>query len=378
MKRIMAFAGVMCVMLALISSGCSKKENAESKKISITRLSDRKNEYLTSLKNFSTKNISASDDLVLTFPKKVYSGKYICTSGYQRNARKLFSHYVSDYSQKNETLNENTYPTGPDYLDPETGLEMSIGCNGFFSYNTEDFDTKKYFPQNNNKLIKTYSYNELDSDDHYTLKGGKDISVSEARRLAQEFADDFVGMADFGNGLRVSRINLYKTGQEYYYQIDYSQSVNGMDILNYTPKYVGSDIVAPMSIAFLVSDRVADFAVNSLIEPYKTKEVKRITDPEDATERVSRRLAKNMSLRLKRVSLEYCLKRIGNLQESKDGEETDREIAGYSTFYQADLYEVTPCWILSVIQGSKRLCQLGWRRGICLYSADIIPYHQMP
>lgn len=72
-----------------------------------------------------------------------------------------------------------------------------------------------------------------------------------------------------------------------------------MDILNYTPEYVDSDIVAPMSIAFLVSDRVADFAVNSLIEPYKTKEVKRITDPEDATERVSRRLAKNMRLKLK-------------------------------------------------------------------------------
>ncbi len=331
---------IICASM-MIFCGCVNREQSDTREVSIAKLKAENEKYIDSIKKIKTKNLSVSNSLILSIPDKVISGEYICADGYQNNSKKIFSHYVSNYDEKNITINDSYYPTGPDYNDPETGLTMSIGCTGFFSYMTKAFTGQDIFDQSKNNLIKTYAVGDLDSSDHYSLSDGTDISVADTVKMVQEFADDYVKASGFENGLKVLRVNLYQNDAGYYYEIDLSQSVDEMPILDYHPIYDDDEtIVVPSSFAYVMGDGIEDFAVNSLFKPYKADSIDKVIDPAEAVRKVSEYLAKNMNLELKRVSLECSMIKKDSTDDTKNGK-TEAEIV----FRSNDIYEAVPCWI---------------------------------
>lgn len=341
MRRQIFFTCVIICASMMIFCGCVNREQSDTREVSIAKLKAENEKYIDSIKKIKTKNLSVSNSLILSIPDKVISGEYICADGYQNNSKKIFSHYVSNYDEKNITINDSYYPTGPDYNDPETGLTMSIGCTGFFSYMTKAFTGQDIFDQSKNNLIKTYAVGDLDSSDHYTLVDGKNISVADAKRMVQKFADDYVNASGFENDLKVLRVNLYKNDEGYYYEVDLSQSVDEMPILDYHPIYDDDEtIVVPSSFAYVMGDGIEDFAVNSLFKPYKADSIDKVIDPADAVRKVSEYLAENMNLELKRVSLECSMIKKVSTDDTKNGK-TEAEIV----FRSNDIYEAVPCWI---------------------------------
>lgn len=325
--------------LFLVSCGSGNRD------ASIAQIIVRHDEYVDAMKQIETKNLSVSDDLVLSVPELVVSGEYICADDYQKNAEIIFSHYVSAYDAENMTMDPSYYPPGPDYFDPATGLSMSVGSNGFFSYMTKGFSPEEVFGKSENQLVKTYPFEELDSRDHYVLVEGDDVSVADARRLVQGFSNDYVEASGFGNGLRVLRINLYRNDSGYYYEVDLSQTVDGVPVLAYHPVYGDAKIVVPSSFAYVMGDGINDFAVNSLFEPYRTDEADQIINPVDAMGEVSEYLDEETDLELTRVSLELCMIGKGNLNTAWPQETSDAGIVIEPTFHSNDLYEAAPCWI---------------------------------
>ena len=86
--------------------------------------------------------------------------------------KEIFTHYDEDFNEANITNDDTTYPTGPSYEDKEKGLQLSIGCTGFFSYQ-KVFDVQKYY--NESEFVKTFPYSEaVESSENISLLAVKE------------------------------------------------------------------------------------------------------------------------------------------------------------------------------------------------------------
>ena len=115
----------------------SKNENTATQGYALTSLdemSKKKSEYIDELKKLECDNMNFSDILDIDIPQKIKTGDFICPTGFEDNYKEIFTHYDEDFNEANITNDDTTYPTGPSYEDKEKGLQLSIGCTGFFSY----------------------------------------------------------------------------------------------------------------------------------------------------------------------------------------------------------------------------------------------------
>ena len=91
----------------MIFCGCVNREQSDTREVSIAKLKAENEKYIDTIKKIKTKNLSVSNSLILSIPDKVISGEYICADGYQNNSKKIFSHYVSNYDEKNITISDS-------------------------------------------------------------------------------------------------------------------------------------------------------------------------------------------------------------------------------------------------------------------------------
>lgn len=137
---------ILCLSLLFLSSCAetpesvkkgSKNENTATQGYALTSLdemSKKKSEYIDELKKLECDNMNFSDILDIDIPQKIKTGDFICPTGFEDNYKEIFTHYDEDFNEANITNDDTTYPTGPSYEDKEKGLQLSIGCTGFFSY----------------------------------------------------------------------------------------------------------------------------------------------------------------------------------------------------------------------------------------------------
>lgn len=135
---------ILCLSLLFLSSCAetpesvkkgSKNENTETQEYALTSLdemSKKKSEYIDELKKLECDNMNFSDILDIDIPQKIKTGDFICPTGFEDNYKEIFTHYDEDFNEANITNDDTTYPTGPSYEDKEKGLQLSIGCTGFF------------------------------------------------------------------------------------------------------------------------------------------------------------------------------------------------------------------------------------------------------
>ncbi|MCD7742534.1 MAG: hypothetical protein LUI06_10055 [Ruminococcus sp.] len=358
----MTFKKISCIALlgVLALTSCAKtpdnvkNENDSSSNInekisemgldvtSLEQMSENVDDYVKSINEFELDNMKFSENLEIDIPTSISTGKYIIPDKYQDNYAKIFSYYDEDFEESKAIDDGTTYPTGPTYTNEDKNLQMSIGCNGFFYY-MKDFDSQKYF--NESTLIKTYSAGEAkNSDDKYKLENStSEISVSEAVDIAQEFADDFVKAADYPNEFVVSRVMVFEVEDSYFYEVDYQQSVNGVNILEYNSSYDESlsALVGTGCFAYICGDEVNDFATNCYFDEQEiTGEQAEAINLNDVTSYLSQNLAGKMNLEVKRIALEYCMMYDGN---SKESTESESDVSFTYTSY--NIYDAQVCWV---------------------------------
>lgn len=334
MKTVKKITSVILSASLLVLSSCANA--AESVQ----------NKTKTTSESTASQECAVSDDLDLDIPRQVKTGEYICMDGFEDKYKELFPHYCKDFDESKMVQEDNTYPTGPSYTDTEQNISVAVGCTGFFSY-FKAFDEQKYF--NESEFVKAFTYSEAaKSSEKYKLVGSEnECSVSEALKLAEDFAQDFKRTCDYPNDFSVSRISLHKCADGYFYTADYTQLVSGVKILEYPCTYDApyENLVLAGSYAYICGDEVNAFVVNSCFEEYDIKgELTSVCDPVSAFENVSGTLASNMKLTVKRAALEYCMVRTGNVQEA-EGKESDREKSGGATYCSYDIYKAVPCWV---------------------------------
>lgn len=349
---------ILCLSLLFLSSCAetpesvkkgSKNENTATQGYALTSLdemSKKKSEYIDELKKLECDNMNFSDILDIDIPQKIKTGDFICPTGFEDNYKEIFTHYDEDFNEANITNDDTTYPTGPSYEDKEKGLQLSIGCTGFFSYQ-KDFDEQKYY--NESEYIKTFSYSEaMESLEKYKLAGGnEEMSPADAVKLAKDFFDDFTNFCNYPNDLSVSRISLYECSDGYFYMANYTQSVSDVNILEYAGyDSIDENMIVSCAFAYICGNEVNNFVTNSYFEEYKIDgELTSTSDPVSAAKCLSDTLATNMKLNVKRIAIEYCMIKKGNIEKSTGDEETDREKAPWATYCSYDIYEAVPCWV---------------------------------
>ena len=350
---------ILCLSLLFLSSCAkapesvkkgSKNENTETQGYALTSLdemSKKKSEYIDELKKLECDNMNFSDSLDIDIPQKIKIGEYICSDGFEKKYKEVFSHYCEELDESKITEDNNTYPTGPSYEDNEKGLQISIGCTGFFSYQ-KDFDEQKYY--NESEYIKTFSYSDaMESLEKYKLAGGnEEMSPADAVKLAKDFSDDLTDFCDYPNDLSVSRVSLYECSDGYFYMADYIQSVSEVKILEYFDMFdcIDEDLVVSSAFAYICGNEVNNFVINSCFEEHNIDgELTSTYDPVSAAIYLSDTLATNMELNVKRIAIEYCMIKKGNIEKSTGDEETNREKAPWATYCSYDIYEAVPCWV---------------------------------
>ncbi|MGN0623599.1 MAG: hypothetical protein ACI4JA_06580 [Oscillospiraceae bacterium] len=360
MKTHLKFVGsVLCLSLLLLTACADTPENvknnsqntiSDDREFMVTELSEineKKSEYIDALKKLRLDNITFSDNFEVSVPQKIKTGEFICPTGFQDNYKQIFAHYDDDFKEENAIDDGNTYPTGPTYINAEKGLELSIGCTGFFSY-SKNFDPQKCYYES--EAVRSFSRCEVqeNTEKYKLINSAEEISLSEAMSYAQGFADDFTDMCDYPNKLYPARISLYKCTDGYFYRVEYTQSVSGVNILEYGSQYgeAYENTVVSGSFAYICGNEVNSFVINSYFDEYKiADEITSVCDPVDAAQYLSEALAGKMELETKRIALEYCMIMTGNIQESSNGEETDREKAPWAACCSYDVYKAVPCWV---------------------------------
>lgn len=309
----------------------------------------KEEEYPELLRGLTLEKMTISDSLSINIPEEVRTGNYIIPSGFEERYEEIFFHYVDDYDEANLIdEREKVYPSGFSYVDEKKKLRLAIGCTGFFTYTKGDFDMQMYV--NESELVKTYAYTEaMNTDDAYKLtESTGEVSVSYAAAKAQSFADDFVSFCNYPHGIRVSRISLYKCEKGYFYVVQFTQSVSGVNTLEYHPVYdkIYENLVAIQPDVHICSEEINDFAIRTIFNEYKIGgKLEKTMDLTDAAMYLDEKLAKNLHPEIKRIAFAYCMVRTDNIQEVKEGEKTDREKAPWAVRCSYDLFDAKPCWI---------------------------------
>ncbi|MCD7742302.1 MAG: hypothetical protein LUI06_08865 [Ruminococcus sp.] len=313
-------AVILSTLCALVLASCTeapdsvKEQNqssndTQSKNEAITNDDSEMGEYKQALNSLNLDNMSFSQNLIIDMPTEISGGEYIYPEDFDENYVELFSHYDSDYDEANVFEEEGYYPPGPSYTNNEKGLYFSIGTDGYFYY-SKDYDTQKYI--NEATLIQAYSAGDaLVCNDGYKLEASKDeITPSEACKLAQDFADDFVQTVSYPCEFEISRVSLYETEDGYFYNIEFAQRINDVAILEYYSAYDQSlyDLAWNSVTVDIYSDEVNSFCTTGYyVQQSSYDELQSPLDPVEASEYVSEHLASNMDLEVKRMSLEYCM-----------------------------------------------------------------------
>ena len=140
---------------------------------------------------------------------------------------------------------------------------------------------------------------------------------------------------------------LCETDDGYFYEIGYTQKVDGVNILEYASTYDESlsNLICPTVFA-ICSDEINNFCVNYYLDEYEIEgEYTEVFDLVETTEYLSQELASKMNLKVQRVALEYCMIYTENVQEAEDGESYREDIAPWATACSYDVYEPQICWV---------------------------------
>lgn len=352
MKKI--FVTTVLLVVFLLTSCTHTPDNVKSETQSdkndnavLEDISNNKDKYIAELKKLKLDNMTFNDDIQLDIPKEVKPGEYICPDKFWEDYENVFSYYDDSYDEKNITEDENTYPTGPAYTNKEKNLEILLGCTGFFSY-YKDFDCNIYY--NESELVEYYpaaeaincnSVNNMSDSD-------KTLSVSSAVKAAQDFADDFCGKFNYPNTFKVSRIGLYKCEEGYFYKADFVTQIEDTNLLGYLPTYdtFNENLICPSAFAYICSDEVNSFTVNSCFKDHDTENPEKETaDLCQSAAAVSEALAGKMDLDVKRISFEYVMIKTDSIEKKENNKKTHREKAPWASYCSFDTYKAKPCWV---------------------------------
>ena len=311
----------------------------DCKTASLEEMSKNVDEYVSTLGELELDNMTFSKYLEIDIPDYVPAGKYICPDNFQDNYAKIFSYYDEDYDEANAVDDGTTYPTGPTYINEEKNLEMAIGCTGFFYYMLTDVGSDVSVDETDD-VVKIFTGSEFKTSDetYEMLDSGEEVSVSEAYKIAQDFADEFVQAASYTNEIDVCRITLYQCEQGYFYLADYTESVNGVNILEYESNYLSDleNLTLGWVNAQIFSDEMCNFTTQMYFEEQEiTGEIDGAIELIEATKYLSEALASKMSLQVQRIALAYCM------YKTQDGDNSEFGIIGGS----GTIYEPQLCWV---------------------------------
>ncbi len=358
MKKILLTAAALLSVCAVLFTSCAKKggvkgedEISGSESAPISEMSEKCSEYSDKLKELKLDNIKISDNISVEIPQKILTGDLIVSDNFDDKYEQIFSHYVNDYDEKLITINENSYPTGPDYDDTDKNLRMSVGCIGFFCYQ-RNFDISRYVYEeglNVTEPIKSYSCNDIENcnEKYKLIDSDKEMSVAEAAQKVQDFADDFVEVSNYPNGLKIYRAAVTQTDKGSYFELDFKMTGNDVGVLQYvmdgnTCEHLYNDSPISVSIAAYICDgEVNFFAPQFCCENYNVgEEVQNAPDPVYAVQYMSRSLAEKLELELKRVELECVLFRTGNVKDDPMSDDVP-----WSSVIDNDTIKPVPCYV---------------------------------
>lgn len=281
-----------------------------------------------------------TDSLKLNYSVPEEIGKYqvICIDGFQNNADLLFKKYIpSDSFDNNNITDDNTsYPYGPIYYDEISGLSVSVGCTGFFSYcRTSNYGVM----DNSNPVFSRCVNNTIDYS----------ISIENAISATDEFAREFASVSGFPNILKAATVTEY-TGD--IVEVKYANLYKDVPVFSMMSSYNELSFemaVLPAASAYydVANNSISEFTVQCGFEDYRTIETySEIISPEKALRLFSKALSKHLKYDAIGMELVYCPIYVENVEQS-DGM-THREAAPWCNACSYDVFELTPYWAVYI------------------------------
>lgn len=273
-------------------------------------------------------------------PEEIGRYQVICIDGFQNKSELLFEKYIpsDSFDESNITDDQTTYPYGPSYAD-NSGAGVSVGCTGFFSYNTSNnIDTDNITPK---------------VSDYINGTAGSSISIDNAVRVADEFVEDFVNASGFPNILKADTATEYISDdgnsiiEVRYNNLYKNLPVFSMISANNELSFEMATIPAASALYDTDSNTINRFTVqygfedHILIETYSE-----IISPEKALSLFSEALSERLRYDAVGMELVYCPVYIDNIEQS-DGI-THREAAPWSNVCSYDVFELTPYWAVYI------------------------------
>lgn len=284
-----------------------------------------------------------TDSLKLNCSVPEEIGKYqvICIDGFQDNAELLFKNYIpSDSFDNNNITDDNTsYPYGPIYNDEVSGLSVSVGCTGFFSF----CRTSNCGIMDN--TIPAFSSYVNNSNDYSK-------SIENALKATDGFAREFASVSGFPNILKALTVTEYSSDDSDIVEVKYSNLYKNVPIFSMMSSYNELSFemaVLPAASAYydIENNTVNEFTVQCGFEDYSTIETySEIISPEKALDLFSEALSEHLKYEAIGMELVYCPVYIDNVEQSNGI--THREAAPWCNACSYDVFELTPYWAVYI------------------------------
>lgn len=339
-KASIILATLLLTSCSITTSSSSDDDIASQDMVVSDNCSAEISSYADKMQESDYININ-TDSLKLncSVPKEIGKYQVICIDGFQDNADLLFKEYIDSFDKNNITDDNTSYPYGPIYNDEVSGISVSVGCTGFFSFSR----TSNYGVMDNS--IPAFSSYVNDSIDYSK-------SIENALKATDEFVEEFASISGFPNILKATTVTEYSSDEGNIVEVKYSNLYKNVPVFSMLSTYNELSFemaVLPAASAYydIENNTVNEFTVQCGFEDYGTIETySEIISPEKALDLFSEDLSEHLKYEAIGMELVYCPVYIDNVEQSNGI--THREAAPWCNACSYDVFELTPYWAVYI------------------------------
>lgn len=325
---------------------------AEVEKISIDTLNDNKQEEIENVMKFRCDNLHFVNSFNFEVPDEIGKYQVISIDNFQNKWDTLSSKYIpADIYDENKVINDEFhYPAGPEFDDTDTGMYVSVGNNGFFTYveKTSEPVNAALYGYDYFTSEKSYYLNSDYTDDVYVLKG-EEVSISDSVLTALEFASEFTRLSDYPQELSpVAAVAYQDESENAVIDVHFNNMYKGLPICSMPSCYEDLNfdmyIFSPAVSYSDEKDCINTFTVQYAYEDYETVETyDSIITPGSAVRLLAEKLSEYAEYDVLGMELVYCpvLKESSDLNEDTSVD----EISGTEEWISPNIIlELSPYW----------------------------------
>ncbi len=290
----------------------------------------------------SYNNVQLDSSIKLEKPEEIGPMTFVQAELTDREIGRIYDDLVPDMKKKYYSYEKNTIPPGPEYNDPDTGLHLGVGTNGFISYIKND----KVGEGNSEETI----FLDREYEDRtFHLRDGE-ISLSRAAELAEELENRWEKIVKNVYSHRLRKVEVCPSEQSSNIKelvFHFEKCYKGVNILT-TRRTTESGDEKPLNVDYIpcYDDMVTVSSVkeaeglnsNAGIVKLKTEtKSDKIISLQSAIQLFSDEMAGYHVNEVKKIELSYRL--------CNEKGESCRHLAG-------DEYKASPCWVFWMSEGN--------------------------